>query len=77
MNTAGEGFSAPEHQRFGSSPSPQPLRAMSPPMSPPPEERYHAHMAAAPGEQVYDAVPIPGANYAPNSQGQNQPGQAF
>jgi len=43
-------------------------------MSPPPEDRMHEHMAAAPGEQVYDAVPIPGANYAPGSQ---QHGQAF
>ncbi|KIX06562.1 uncharacterized protein Z518_04538 [Rhinocladiella mackenziei CBS 650.93] len=49
-----------------------------PPMSPPPEERVHEHVGAAPGEQQYEAVPIPGA-YAPTTS-QNQPpapGQAF
>lgn len=58
-NTASEGIS---------SSSPRPL---SPPMSPPPEERIHEHVAAAPGEQTYDAVPIPGASYV------HQPGQAY
>lgn len=50
-----------------------------PPMSPPPEERVHEHFAAAPGEQTYDAVPIPGA-YVPPSQlerSQSPPGQAY
>ena len=81
-NTAADGFS-PRQERFNSysSPSPPPppmQRAMSPPMSPPPEDRRHEHMAAAPGEQVYDSVPIPGANYAPGShQHQNGMGQAF
>jgi hypothetical protein len=35
-----------------------------PPTSPPPQERVNEHVAAAPGEQQYDAVPIPGA-YVP------------
>jgi hypothetical protein len=61
--------------RFATAPSPPPTRAMSPPMSPPPETRFHEHVDAAPGEQVYDAVPIPGANYVPP---QNQgPGHAY
>ncbi|EXJ65258.1 hypothetical protein A1O7_01599 [Cladophialophora yegresii CBS 114405] len=64
-----------ERSAMFTSPSPPPARAMSPPMSPPPEERFHAHVAAAPGEQVYEAVPIPGANYIPPSQ--QHPGQAF
>lgn len=38
-------------------------------------ERQNQHMAAAPGEQVYDAVPIPGA-YAPTP-GQHGHGQAY
>jgi hypothetical protein len=46
-------------------------RTMSPP---PPEERIHDHVAAAPGEQTYDAVPIPGAYAPPTS---SQQGQAF
>jgi hypothetical protein len=40
-----------------------------PPMptaSPPPQERLNEHVAAAPGEQQYDAVPIPGAYAAPH-----------
>ncbi|KAJ9605226.1 hypothetical protein H2200_010616 [Cladophialophora chaetospira] len=68
VSTATEGISSSDRHA-----SPPPARAMSPPMSPPPEERHHEHMAAAPGEQVYDAVPIPGAHYAPGQ----QPGQAF
>jgi hypothetical protein len=31
-----------------------------PPASPPPQERLNDHVAAAPGEQVYEAVAIPG-----------------
>ncbi|KAK5943422.1 hypothetical protein PMZ80_004429 [Knufia obscura] len=50
----------------------------SPPLpssSPEPAERRNDHVAAAPGEQVYDAVPIPGAYAQPmNHQG---PGQAY
>ena len=38
-----------------------PMSQMPPiPMSPPPVDRHNDHQAAAPGEQVYDAVPIPG-----------------
>lgn len=49
----------------------------SPPMqpkSPPPQERVQEHVSAAPGEQTYDAVPIPGA-YASTvpQQGHGQP----
>lgn len=64
-----EGF---QRQAMTSSPPPQP------PMSPPPEERVHDHVSAGPGEQTYDAVPIPGA-YASYSQGQahGPPGQAM
>jgi len=45
-----------------------------PPSSPEPAEIRNEHFAAAPGEQVYDAVPIPGA-YAQSSSHQG-PGQA-
>lgn len=58
-----------EHEGF---PSP----SISPPpqsMSPPPQERFNQHVEAAPGEQTYDAVPIPGA-YETH---RNAPGQAF
>lgn len=48
-----------------------------PPMSPPPEERVHDHMQAAPGEQQYDAVPIPGAYAGPAQNSPPAPGQAF
>lgn len=49
--------------------------SMTPPMpqsspSPEPLERRNDHIAAAPGEQVYEAVPIPGAYAAHTS---NQP----
>lgn len=47
-----------------SSPSPEPL------------ERRNEHIAAAPGEQVYEAVPIPGA-YAPHTVGQQGSGHAY
>ena len=50
----------------------------SPPLpstSPEPVERRNDHVAAAPGEQVYESVPIPGAYAQPtNHQG---PGQAY
>jgi hypothetical protein len=36
-----------------------------PSMSPPPQERANEHVEAAPGEQTYDAVPIPGAYASP------------
>ncbi|RMD40455.1 hypothetical protein DV735_g4665, partial [Chaetothyriales sp. CBS 134920] len=41
--------------------------------SPPPQDRVMEHVAAAPGEQQYDAVPIPGA-YAPHK---HNSGQAY
>ena len=56
--TPQKGFAAPSR---ATSP---PTRATSPPTtrkSPPPVERRIEHVAAAPGEQTYDAVPIPGA----------------
>jgi hypothetical protein len=37
----------------------------SPVSSPPPQERQNEHVAAAPGEQTYEAVPIPGAYASP------------
>jgi len=49
------GFSTP-------APAPAPARAISPPA-----ERRIEHVAAAPGEQTYEAVPIPGA-YSPPQQ---------
>lgn len=67
--TPQNGFEAPLSQRS----SPPPASRMSPPppssnsrMSPPPPaERRIEHVAAAPGEQTYDAVPIPGAYASP------------
>lgn len=54
-----------------------PSRTTSPPtkrMSPPLAERRIDHVAAAPGEQTYDAVPIPGAYASPlSSPGLAQP----
>lgn len=45
--------------------------------SPEPLERRREHIAAAPGEQVYESVPIPGA-YATHASNQQQgPGQAY
>ena len=51
----------------------------SPPGSPPPqaEDRMHDHFHAAPGEQTYDAVPIPGAYQAPARGGTPGPGNAY
>jgi hypothetical protein len=39
--------------------------APTPTSSPPPQDRQNEHVAAAPGEQTYDAVPIPGAYASP------------
>lgn len=39
--------------------------APTPTASPPPQERQNDHVTAAPGEQTYDAVPIPGAYASP------------
>lgn len=50
-----------------------PPKASSP--SPEPMERRNDHVTAAPGEQVYEAVPIPGA-YAPTP-AQQAHGQAY
>lgn len=52
---------------------------VSPPLgSPMPkgEDRVHDHVAAAPGEQTYEAVPVPGAYQAPARSGTPH-GQAF
>lgn len=43
--------------------------------TPPPTERHNDHVDAAPGEQVYEAVPIPGA-YQPHLSGHGA-GQAY
>jgi hypothetical protein len=58
--------------------APTPMKRTSPPpinrTSPPPTERRIQHVAAAPGEQTYDAVPIPGAYASPlASPGLSQP----
>lgn len=47
----------------------------SPPVSPGFQERQHDHVTAAPGEQQYDAVPIPGA-YQPLASPSYPPAQA-
>lgn len=52
-----DGFEAP-----GTSSSPPP-----PPLSPAPVERHNEHVPAAPGEQQYAAVPIPGSYASPLS----------
>jgi hypothetical protein len=55
---------------------PPPPRGSPPPnrTSPPPAERRIEHVAAAPGEQTYEAVPIPGAYASPlTSPGLTQP----
>jgi hypothetical protein len=36
-----------------------------PSITPPPQEKVNEHVEAAPGEQTYDAVPIPGAYASP------------
>lgn len=63
----------------GSFEAPSSTSAPAPPQevrTPTPEaERRNEHVAAAPGEQVYEAVPIPGA-YAPTP-AQAQHGQAY
>ena len=54
-----------------------PPNSYSPPppaSSPPPQERINEHVQAAPGEQTYEAVPIPGAYAAHRPQ---SPGQAY
>ncbi len=51
---------------FDSAPTP----STSPP---PPQERQNEHVAAAPGEQTYAAVPIPGAYAAPLTSPAMQP----
>ena len=50
----------PRQEGFESSPGPA---SVSPPA--PPTETLNAHVAAAPGEQTYEAVPIPGAYASP------------
>ncbi|KAF2196817.1 hypothetical protein GQ43DRAFT_444776 [Delitschia confertaspora ATCC 74209] len=45
--------------------APQRTATASPPLSPGYMERYNEHVPAAPGEQQYAAVPIPGAYVAP------------
>jgi len=54
-----------------SSPPPPP-----PTVSPPPEERMNEHVAAAPGEQVYESVAIPG-QYDSFQRHQQGPGHAY
>jgi hypothetical protein len=47
--------------------------APTPTASPPPQERQNEHVAAAPGEQTYAAVPIPGAYASPLTSPAMQP----
>lgn len=78
---------APQQDSFEPAP-PQSKTSYSPP--PFPQERTNEHVAAAPGEQTYDAVPIPGAYASPltspafvaqhgsmAAQMQRGPGQAY
>ncbi|WPH01134.1 Hypothetical protein R9X50_00396900 [Acrodontium crateriforme] len=51
------------------SPTPPELNPRSPLMSEVPREQVQEHFAPAPGEQVYEEVPIPGAYEAPLSPG--------
>ena len=44
---------------------------------PAPKEQVQEHVPAAPGEQTYDAVPIPGAYASPLASPQYQPHQSF
>ncbi|KAL9096007.1 MAG: hypothetical protein Q9165_001529 [Trypethelium subeluteriae] len=64
----------PKMQQNGFEPYPmqagvQEHHAVSPPISPmlPPTENINEHMPAAPGEQQYESVPIPGAYVSPGS----------
>lgn len=50
---------------FESAPQQRPVSPPQPTVSPPPQERTNEHVEAAPGEQTYEAVPIPGAYAAP------------
>ncbi|KAK5122485.1 hypothetical protein LTR85_004069 [Meristemomyces frigidus] len=50
-------------------PTPPEMDQRSPLMAEAPREEMQEHFAAAPGEQVYDEVPIPGAYEAPLSPG--------
>jgi hypothetical protein len=55
----------PRQQQDGFEPVTMPTSSSSrspppPPSSPPPQERMNEHVAAAPGEQVYESVAIPG-----------------
>ncbi|KAK4615677.1 hypothetical protein CLAFUW4_10384 [Fulvia fulva] len=62
------GFSPVATQARDRTPSP-PQDQHSPLMAEAPREVQNDHFAAAPGEQVYDSVPIPGAYEAPLSPG--------
>ena len=62
------GFTPVATQTRNRTPSP-PQDQRSPLMAEAPREVHNEHFAAAPGEQVYDSVPIPGAYEAPLSPG--------
>ena len=82
---------ASKHQSFSQpkpftlQPPPIKIHAASPTMSqeefePAPKPQVQDHVPAAPGEQTYDAVPIPGAYSSPLSSpgfGAAHPGQAY
>lgn len=55
----------PKHNQYGfeSATPPPPVS-----VSPPPQDRHNEHVAAAPGEQVYESVAIPGQYEAYNRQ---------
>ena len=64
------GFTPVETTTRDRTPSPPQEDQRSPPMAEAPRETQQAHFAAvAPGEQVYEDVPIPGAYEAPLSPG--------
>lgn len=59
----------PKSQQTGFEPVSASLAPPPSSTSPQPVEKHNDHFAAAPGEQVYESVPIPGA-YAPTTAGQ-------
>lgn len=64
----------PDQEGFESVPSSSSLPPVS--VSPPPQERINEHVEAAPGEQVYESVSIPG-QYEGFNRNQQQHGQPY
>lgn len=71
------GFSPVQTTTRERSPTPPQEDQRSPLMSEMPREQHQEHFGAAPGEQVYESVPIPGAYEAPLSPGAAPPRQMY